>query len=234
VEIELLNFFKLYEFAQLVAPELWAEYERLRNLPFEELTAEDNAIAETEALEEIRKLGVEKGTAQFGKIRNDRLFVVWNRYHHKAEHLITKEIPDAITAEINSGRAKITALDASDKEVALSKSQIARFEIDVLGNNIVRANDRAVAFHDVRIESAIAGAIDKPGKVLSDLAAEEQCLAWLVQLMEGPKCKAKSAYQAEVQQRFGVSVRAFQRAWGHATRQTRNPDWRIPGRLKKS
>ena len=128
VEIELLNFFKLYEFAQLVAPELWAEYERLRNLPFEELTAEDHAVAETQALEEAQKLGLEKGTAQFGKIRNDRLFVVWNRYHHKAEHLITKEIPDAITAEINSGRAKITALDASDKEVDLSKSQVVRYE----------------------------------------------------------------------------------------------------------
>jgi hypothetical protein len=124
--MELPNFFKLYDFAQLVDPELWAEYECLRNLPFEELTAEDHAVAETQALEEAQKLGVKKGTAQFEKIQNNKLLVVWNRYHHKAEHIIAKEIPDAITAEINSGRAKITALDASDKEVELSKSHIAR------------------------------------------------------------------------------------------------------------
>jgi hypothetical protein len=232
--MELPSFFKLYEFAQLVAPELWAEYERLRNLPFEELTVEDHAVAETQALEEAQKLGLEKGTAQFEKILDNKLLVIWNRYHHKAEHIIAEEIPDAITAEINSGRAKITALDASDKEVELSKSQITRYALDISGNNIIRASDRAVAFHDVRIESAIAGAAGNPGKVLSDLAAEEQCVAWLVQLMKGPKRKAKSDYRTEAQQRFGVGVRAFLRAWDRAIRQTRNTDWLIPGRPKKS
>jgi hypothetical protein len=157
-----VNFFTLYEFARLIAPDLWAEYERCRTLPFENLTAEDHAVAETEVIEDAQKLGIERGTAQFEKIWIDKALIAWNRYHHKAEYILAKEIPNAITAEINFGRAKITALDASNDEVELSKSQIARLEIDVFGNNLVLASDRAVIFHDIRVELAISDAASTP------------------------------------------------------------------------
>jgi hypothetical protein len=228
-----VNFFKLYEFAQLVAPDLWAEYECCRWFRFEDLTPEDYAVAETEAIEDAQKLGFERGTAQFEKIRKNKLLVAWHRYRHKAERIIAKEIPDAITAEINFGRVKITALDASNKEVEISKSQIARLEIDVLGNNLVLASDRAVIFHDIRIESAVVAA-GKLEKASSDLSAEKQCLAWLIGEMKGPPRKAKLNYQTEAIRLFGVSVRAFRRAWDNGISQTRNTAWRQSGRRKKS
>ena len=64
------------------------------------------------------------------------------------------------------------------------------------------------------------------------IKAETKCREWLVGLMKnGNKKKSKSAYRTEANAKYGVSNRAFDRAWGYAVADTDNKTWNRPGRI---
>ena len=66
------------------------------------------------------------------------------------------------------------------------------------------------------------------------IKAETKCREWLVGLMKnGNKKKSKSAYRTEANAKYGVSNRAFDRAWGYAVADTGNKTWNRPGRISK-
>lgn len=81
----------------------------------------------------------------------------------------------------------------------------------------------------------VSGLLIAPAEVTpvrrATAAAERECQEWLVRLMRaGPKQRAKARYRAEAQERFGVTARAFERAWGQAVAETGRQDWSKPGR----
>ena len=63
------------------------------------------------------------------------------------------------------------------------------------------------------------------------VSAERKCRKWLIQLMTaGPPEKNKPEYEIEAKSEFGVSAKAFQRAWSVAVEETGNKDWNKPGK----
>jgi hypothetical protein len=64
------------------------------------------------------------------------------------------------------------------------------------------------------------------------VAAETRCRKWLIEQMQnGPGNGRKADYRDRAQQEFGVSERAFIRAWAAAIAQT-GSDLGNPGRRK--
>jgi hypothetical protein len=62
-------------------------------------------------------------------------------------------------------------------------------------------------------------------------AAQTDTTNWLIGLMKaGPPTQSKDAYRDHAYKKFGVGVRAFDRAWANAIAVTGNEDWRRPGR----
>lgn len=59
---------------------------------------------------------------------------------------------------------------------------------------------------------------------------ESECKTWLVELMEiGPPARTRDYYEQTAHRRFGITVRAFRRAWKDALDITRNDAWRKTG-----
>jgi hypothetical protein len=77
---------------------------------------------------------------------------------------------------------------------------------------------------------------DDPAKdedrVQSTVGAEHRCRKWLLELMAGKSkpSKPKAEYATEAITQFGVSRRAFLRAWGTAIAESQNKNWSTPGR----
>ena len=68
-------------------------------------------------------------------------------------------------------------------------------------------------------------------EIVSTIAAETRCKKWLMALMElGPRDKVKADYRKEAKSQFGIGIRAFDRAWANAIKETGNKDWSKPGR----
>jgi hypothetical protein len=77
-----------------------------------------------------------------------------------------------------------------------------------------------------------AASDQKTPRPVSTAAAERRAEAWLVEKMlthAGPP-PAKRPLRAEAVNRFKVSVRGFDRAWGAAVKKAGRPDWSKPGR----
>jgi hypothetical protein len=73
-----------------------------------------------------------------------------------------------------------------------------------------------------------ARAIDVTDDVGRD--GETECRDWLIELMEiGPPARNRDYYEQTAYRRFGVTVRAFRRAWKSAVEQTGNDAWRKTG-----
>jgi hypothetical protein len=74
-------------------------------------------------------------------------------------------------------------------------------------------------------------------KLRSTIAAERECQLWLESLMTespGTRSATKGDLFQVSQERFGVTGRAFERAWGKAITSTGAAAWKRAGPLKKS
>jgi hypothetical protein len=66
------------------------------------------------------------------------------------------------------------------------------------------------------------------------IAAETQCENWLVGLMQnGPQTSPRDTYKEKARDKFGISGRGFNRAWGGAKKTVGNKSWGRPGPKSK-
>lgn len=72
-------------------------------------------------------------------------------------------------------------------------------------------------------------------QAMATIDKEKKCQEWLVGMMQNSqlKKKIKAEYKLEAQDKYGIGIKAFNRAWSSAIERTNNVAWLRAGRPKK-
>jgi hypothetical protein len=153
----------------------------------------------------------------------------------KSDNTVVTVAESELLDELRSGQLSAEAIrNDRDESQIIKPSDWSRGRIQFDPTRLVLGRDHW--WSDILFDSAEVLAIwPLPDERRLTIGAETECFEWLCEEMQaGPQNGAKPEYEAEAIATFGVSQRAFNRAWANAVRANPDSNWGKSGRPKKN